>query len=71
MMTESNQSSGHREYLRQRAQAYKAELELILGSAKYQISTGREHCSGCDPRFKYLLTPEKTCNNMLLKDQVT
>ena len=71
MVTELHASKGHQEYLTQRGKDYKAELEVILGNSRFQIPIGRDNCAHCDPRFKLVLAPEKTRNNMLLRDQVT
>ena len=71
MVTEPHTSKGHQEYLTQRGKDYKAELEVILGNSRFQIPIGRDNCAHCDPRFKLVLAPEKTRNNMLLRDQVT
>ena len=35
------------------------------------VPIGRDNCVHCDPRFRLVLAPEKTRNNMLLRDQVT
>ena len=71
MITELHTSKGHQEYFIQKGKDYKAELEVILGNSRFQIPIGRENCAHCDPRFRLVLAPEKTRNNMLLRDQVT
>ena len=70
-MVEGNDSEAHKPYLLQRAQAYKLELDLILNSSKGKVPLVREYCENCDPRFHFLQTPEKTCNNLLLQQQLS
>ena len=65
---ENNDSEAHKLYLIQKSQAYKLELELFLNSSKRKALPGREYCENCNPRFKLLQTPEKTCNNLLLQN---
>ena len=61
---------GEMEYLQEKAKLYKTELDIIIGKSKYQIPLGKEYCISCDPRFKLLMSPEKTLNNLLLKQQL-
>ena len=61
---------GEAEYLKEKAKLYKTELDIIVGNSKYQIPLGKEYCISCDPRFKLLMSPEKTQNNLLLKQQL-
>ena len=70
MVNLSNNSMGETEYLRERAQLYKQELDIILGHSKHQIPLGKEYCISCDPRFRLLQTSEKTHNNLLLQHQL-
>ena len=62
---------GELEYLKEKAKLYKTELDIIIGKSKYQIPLGKEYCISCDPRFKLLMSPEKTLNNLLLKQQLS
>ena len=62
---------GELEYLKEKAKLYKTELDIIIGKSKYQIPLGKEYCISCDPRFKLLMSPERTLNNLLLKQQLS